>query len=314
MSSIYDPNRRHDFLFAVEYINSLPNGDPDAGNAPRVDPETMRGLVTDVAVKRKIRDYVLMAQEEFQKAHPPTDEDRNEYNIYVTQGTYLSHKQRKAYENLGIEFQKDPSLSIVNQVRNEMVRLFFDVRMFGAVMTTGKDKHDGKDVKFNAGQVRGPVQIGFGMSVDPIFPLEIGITRVALTSPDEKEESDEEGGTTRTMGRKNIIPYGLYIFKGHYNPHLGRNLGVTERDMMMFWMALEKAWEFDVSSARGEVNLRDIHVFTHQSPLGNARAHQLFDRIRYEKKPEVREPRQFSDYNVTVDLDGLPEEITYTHL
>lgn len=316
-SVIFDPRRRHDFLFAVEYINSLPNGDPDAGNAPRVDPETMHGLITDVAVKRKIRDYVLMSQAVSDESVETHSDNENGFNIYVTQGSYLAQKQRKAYEHLEIPFQKNPGRNVVSQVQAEMMRAFFDVRMFGAVMTTGKDKIDNKDVYFNAGQVRGPVQIGFGTSVDPIFPLELTITRVALTDAKDKPEDggvSEEGGTTGTMGRKNIIPYGLYVFKGHYNPHFGKMTGVTEKDMQLFWESLQNAWDFDQSSARGEVNLRDVHIFTHTSPLGDARSYRLFERVQYRKRAGVAEPRRFTDYDPSVDLEGLDERITHTAL
>jgi CRISPR-associated protein Csd2 len=308
-SIICDPTKRHDFVFAVEYINSLPNGDPDAGNAPRVDPESLVGLATDVSLKRKIRDYIMIADltEGFS-----ADEDGNQYGIYIAQGTYLVNKHKKVYEKLGAELSKKPDLTTVQSISDEMCRLYYDVRMFGGVMNTGKEKKGNSEVYYNAGQVRGPMQISFGVSVDPVYSYELTIARVALT--DAKEATEEEGGTTGTLGKKSIVPYGLYVYKGHFNPYFAKRTGVTSKDLECFWQALQYTWDLDVTSARGEVNLRSLHVFTHESPLGNEKSYKLFDKIRYKAKEGVTVPRKYHDYDADVMVENLPHGITYTGL
>jgi CRISPR-associated protein Csd2 len=317
-SAITNPNVRHDFLFAVEYINSLPNGDPNTDNMPRFDYETMHGLATDVSVKRKIRNYVQMQNGLSDTQGVDIDPMANEYDIYVAQGTYLTTKQREAYIRLNLEAKEKPEPSLVDKVAKEMKRKFYDVRMFGAVMTTGKVENEQSKVIYSAGQVRGPIQLGFGQSVDPILPMTVTITRVAKTnSKDEQNSSDEDGSVAGTMGRKHIIPYGLYLFKGHFNPFLARECGVTEKDLALFWEALQNVWDLDASAARGEVNLRDLHIFTHASPLGNARAHKLYDLVQYAKKDGVEYPRSYQDY-ITPDTNvinkGLPANVTYARL
>ncbi len=275
-----DPARRHDFVLLFDVTDGNPNGDPDGGNLPRTDPETMQGIVTDVCLKRKVRDYVTVA----------SDND-----VYVEhKGAALNAQHRKAFEGIGVE-PKKATRQERDSARDKMCEYFYDVRMFGAVMTTS----------VNAGQVRGPVQLTFARSVDPVLPQDISITRVAITTEEDREKKETE------MGRKTLIPYGLYVARGFYSPQLAAQTGVTEEDLTLFWNALMNMWEFDRSAARGLMATQGLYVFTHESALGNAPAHKLFNRVRIERGEGVIAPRRFEDYTVTVD-DQLPPGVVLT--
>jgi CRISPR-associated protein Csd2 len=299
-----DTGRRHDFVFLFDVMDGNPNGDPDAGNLPRVDPETMEGLVTDVAIKRKIRDWV-----------DATRGNEGRFKIYVqNKGIALNDLHQRAYTAKGIKSTgSKQKREEVEQVRQWMCDNFYDVRTFGAVMTTG----------VNAGQVRGPVQITFARSVGPIVPLEVAITRVAITDPKDAEVVVTDGGDgrgsatsgkTTEMGRKAIVPYGLYRAAGFVNPHFAEQTGFSSEDLALFWDALTNMWDFDHSASRGQLALRGLYVFSHEKKLGNAPAHQLFERIRIERNPEVAAPRSFGDYRVTIDAAELPVGVTLSRL
>ncbi len=278
-----DPTKRHDFVLIFDCTDGNPNGDPDAGNLPRTDPETGQGLTTDVCLKRKVRDYVVLASDNA---------------IYVEhKGVALNAQHRKAYDALGLEPGKTDRAQR-DHARTWMCENFYDVRMFGAVMTTS----------INAGQVRGPVQLTFARSVDPVFPQDISITRSAITREEEQEQKETE------MARKTLIPYGLYVCHGFFSPHLAAETGVTEEDLTLFWDALSKMWEFDRSAARGLAATRGLYIFTHESPLGNAPAHKLFDLVSATRNEGVEAPRSFSDYAVTVDEDRVPAGVELTAL
>jgi len=283
MSEAYtNPAVRHDFVLVFDVHDGNPNGDPDAGNLPRVDPETMHGLVTDVCLKRKVRDYVAL-----QRAGQPG------YNIYVQHKGILYHQQAQAFQALGFQDSKEKDLSKIGQARAWMCRNFYDIRAFGAVMST---------TEFNCGQVRGPLQLTFARSIDPIVPLDLSITRVAVTRTGEEKETE--------MGRKALLPYGLYRGYGFFNPHLAQDTGFTEADLALFWEALQKMWDLDRSASRGLMACQKLIVFTHDSPLGNAPAHKLFELVHIAKRPEVATPRHFSDYEVRVDKDNLPAGVS----
>jgi CRISPR-associated protein Csd2 len=319
-----DPiNRRYDFVLLFDVINGNPNGDPDAGNAPRVDPETGRGLVSDVCIKRKIRNFVTVAKTGADGA--PEDG----YDIYVKERAILNQQHARAYEalklDLPVKAARKPkagrksneagddakpgasrplsedappqsSQESTNRARDWMCKTFFDIRMFGAVMTTGVD----------AGQVRGPVQITFARSVDTIVSLEQAITRMAVTTVGE---SENQGGGNRTMGRKEIVPYGLYVGYGFISPQLARQTGFSAEDLKLLRKGLGRMFDFDRSSSRGLMATRGLWAFEHESPLGNAPSHRLFERIRIARKDDTRPPRAFDDYVVTVDSDSLPSGV-----
>jgi len=295
-----DPARRHDFGFLFDVADGNPNGDPDAGNLPRVDPETMQGLVTDVALKRKVRDYVdtLRGGEE-------------RFKIYVQSGTALNTQHERAYAAKGLKSTgAKQKASDVEKAREWMCQNFYDIRIFGAVMATG----------VNCGQVRGPIQLTFARSIDPIVPLDLSITRVAVTRAQDtevavSEESGEgEGGKRTEMGRKAMVPYGLYRAHGFFNPHFAAQSGADCEDLELFWNALQNMFDLDRSSARGMMALQGLYVFSHGSPLGNAPAQRLFERISVSRKPEVKAPRSFSDYAVSVAADGLPAGVQLTRI
>ena len=260
-----DAERRHDFVLLFDVMDGNPNGDPDAGNMPRVDPETMHGLVTDVAIKRKVRDYVDLARGQ---------EER--YKIYVqNRGDALNDLHQRAYTALGLKSTGSKQRrEEVSQTRQWMCDNFFDIRTFGAVMTT----------QVNCGQVRGPVQITFARSTDPIVPLDLSITRVAVTRPEDTriiggDGEEGEGGKTTEMGRKAIVPYGLYRAHGFVMPAFARQTGFSSEDLEILWQALVNMWDFDRSAARGMMACRKLCVFSHESPLGDAPAHRLFESI-----------------------------------
>lgn len=293
-----DPTRRHDFLYLFEVTDGNPNGDPDAGNLPRVDPETMHGLVTDVAIKRKVRDFVDVAKGE-----------ESRYKIYVQSGVALNTQHGRAYEAVGLKSTgSKQKAGDIAQAREWMCENFYDIRMFGAVMTT----------QVNCGQVRGPMQLTFARSIDPIVPLDVSITRVAVTRAEDLEVvTAEDGGTSgkqSEMGRKSLVPYALYRGYGFFNPHFAAKTGTTEEDLALFWEALQKMWDMDRSSARGFLALRGLYVFTHECNLGNAPAQDLFERLTIAARPEVESPRGYRDYVVDCPTDGLPEGIVLTRL
>lgn len=295
------PGLRHDFVLIFDITDGNPNGDPDGGNLPRTDPETMQGLVTDVCLKRKVRNYIDLQCG-----------DQETTKIYIQdQGVALNDMNARAYSALGIKSTgTKQKREEVTKVRDWMCKNFYDIRMFGAVMTTG----------VNCGQVRGPIQLTFARSVDPIMPLDVAITRIAITKPEDAvmvsgDDDKEEGkGKTTEMGRKALIPYGLYVTRGFYSPHFAEQTGVKSTDLELFWEALVKMWDVDRSASRGMMAPRGLYVFSHESKLGNAPAHKLFDRIQPHLKVEESIPRRFTDYEVTVDDENLPEGVTLTRL
>lgn len=298
-ATLNDPDRRHDFVLLFEVTDGNPNGDPDAGNLPRVDPETMQGLVTDVSLKRRVRNWI-----------DATRGDRESFRIYIqNKGIALNDLHEEAYRAEGIKSSgaKQQREDVV-RARGWMCRNFYDVRTFGAVMTTG----------VNAGQVRGPVQMTFARSIDPLIPLDIAITRVAITKPEDARvaasEDDKEGkGKVTEMGRKSLVPYGLYRSHGFVTPAFARQTGFDSDDLAALWDALVHMWDLDRSSSRGLMACRGLFVFTHNSEFGDAPAHELFDRVTVRRQDGVVAPRSFADYSVSI-ADSLPAGVTLTRL
>ena len=289
-----DPIDRYDFMLLFDVQDGNPNGDPDAGNLPRIDAETQQGLVTDVAIKRKLRNWVLAR---FGGDIPNM--------IYVTEGAVLQNKKREVYKDLGIELDADEKKrrrggDDVDRVRARMCANFFDIRSFGAVMSTG----------VSAGQVRGPVQLTFGRSVDPVVSAEHTITRMAVETPREQES---QGGDARTMGRKFTIPYGLYVMRGFVSPHLARDTGFSGTDLETLKQGLAGMFEIDRSAARGFMTTRAIYAFRHDSPLGNAPAARLFDRVTIVRHDPTAPARSFADYAVSLSDDPLPNGVELEH-
>ncbi|AFY93136.1 type I-C CRISPR-associated protein Cas7/Csd2 [Chamaesiphon minutus] len=371
-----DCQRRHDFVLLFDVTDGNPNGDPDGGNMPRTDAETSHGLVTDVCLKRKIRNYVSTYAE-----YEATEEQAKHLNIFVEHHGVLNNQIRRAYTEQGIptgkpasevikennvletlreykhllpaaftftdsegdteedviatlaysgeltdaelkeELEKteeiyqnkavkkfidalvkkagkpDKSRANAEKARKWMCENFYDVRMFGAVMSTG----------LNAGQVRGPVQLTFARSFDPVLPQDLAVTRVAVTDVKDAEK-------LQTIGRKTLIPYGLYMMRGFYSPSLAAQTGVNDRDLELFWESLVKMWDFDRSASRGLMAPRGLYVFSHESKLGNAPAHKLFDRITAQLDNPSEPPRKFGDYQVSIDDAELPSGVTLTRL
>lgn len=284
-------DNRYDFMIAFDVIDGNPNGDPDAGNLPRVDPETMQGIVTDVALKRKVRNYVQI-----------THGNEEGYDIYVKQRGILTREQRKGYEALGIEAD-EKSATKIGDAREWMCENYYDTRMFGAVMSTRK---------YNSGQVRGPMQLTFARSIDRVTPMDMTITRVALTNPSDADKNvpdDEVEARHGQMGRKAYIPYGMYIAYGFYSPAFAKQTGVTSKDLELFWESIVNMWDLDRSAARGRMAARGLYVFEHNSSYGNAPSHLLFDKIDIKRKQDVSTPRSSKDYEVKIDQD-LPSGIT----
>lgn len=277
--------KRYDFVLLFDVRDGNPNGDPDAGNLPRTDAETGHGLVTDVALKRKVRNFVQL-----------THDGKPGYEIYVKEKAILNQQHEKAYKALGVDLKGDDKKrkggDRVDDARNWMCQNFYDVRTFGAVMSTG----------INCGQVRGPVQITFARSIAPVVSSEHSITRMAVTT---EKEAEAQQGDNRTMGRKFTVPYGLYRAHGFVSAPLAKQTGFSGEDLELLWKALEQMFEHDRSAARGEMSTRGLYVFEHESELGNAHAHQLFERIKVEAKPD-KPPREFSDFVVTVDEKDPP--------
>ncbi len=275
---------RYDFLFLFDVENGNPNGDPDAGNLPRLDPETSKGLVTDVCLKRKIRNYVELTRG---NAAP--------YEIYVREKAVLTLQQERAHKDLG---DVDKKADKTAQARAWMCKNFFDVRAFGAVMSL-------KD--YNCGQVRGPVQLAFSRSIDPVVPLDISITRMAVAT---EAEAEKQGGDNRTMGRKSIVPYGLYRCHGFVSAPLAGQTGFGEEDLKLLWEALQNMFEHDRSAARGEMAARKLIVFKHADKLGKAPAHKLFELVKVERNGDGSQPpRSFADYTVTIDESSCPKDV-----
>lgn len=371
-----DPNKRHDFILLFDVTDGNPNGDPDGGNMPRTDAETSHGLVTDVCLKRKVRNYISTFSE-----YEATEEEKIRLKIFIEHHGVLNDSIRRAYTEQGLKTGKpvtepikdeslieiireqrhlladaftfndnegDDSEDVVatlvytgelgdadlkeayeqmgelyenkavkklidgvvkkagkpdknrdntEKARKWMCENYYDVRMFGAVMSTG----------LNAGQVRGPIQLTFARSIDPVLPQDLAVTRVAVTDPKDREK-------LQTIGRKTLIPYGLYQGHGFYSPCLAAQTGVKEIDLKLFWDALMNMWDFDRSASRGLMALRGLHIFSHDNKLGNAPAHVLFDRIKPELKSSVNVPRKFTDYTVTIQEDNLPTGVTLTSL
>ena len=275
---------RYEFTVIFDVENGNPNGDPDAGNMPRIDPETSAGLVTDVCLKRKIRNFVEIFKE-----------DEPYYNILVKPDKALNTKFTEAYEVIGEKTgQKGKNPEAVRAARDYICQNYFDVRTFGAVMSTGNDP---------CGIVRGPVQISFAKSVDPIFTQDITITRQARTTEDKRDTGETE------MGRKSIVPYGLYRADGYVSAMLAQKITkFSEEDLELLWDAIINMFEHDRSAARGKMCVRKLYVFKHDSVLGNAPANVLFDKIVISKKDGVEVPRSFNDYEITVDKN-MPEGV-----
>lgn len=292
---------RYDFMLVFDVKDGNPNGDPDAGNLPRVDAETGQGLVTDVCLKRKVRNYIQLTQG-----------DRVGYDIFVKEKAILNKEIEAAYTKLNIDLEKAPADSTdgkkrnkpgqgqggeIDKARQQMCADYFDIRTFGAVMTTGA----------NAGQVRGPVQLTFARSVDSIVTLEHSITRMAVAT---EAEAEKQGGDNRTMGRKNTVPYGLYVAYGFVSPALAKQTGFSEEDLSLLWQAMRDMFEHDHSAARGLMATQRLIVFKHDSALGNASASSLFDLVKIAKKPDVSCPRSFGDYSVSIDESALPTGVS----
>ena len=284
---------RYDFALIFDVTNGNPNGDPDAGNAPRIDPETGNGFVSDVCLKRKIRNYITLKT---------FDEEGNPepgFDIYVKEKAILNNQHQRAYDAPEVK-DAEKGADRVALARKWMCQNFFDVRMFGAVMSTG----------VNCGQVRGPVQIAFARSMDRIAPLEQSITRMAVTTEREAgEQGEKQEGSARTMGRKEIVPYALYVAHGFISPHLASDTGFSERDLAELWEALMNMFEHDHSAARGEMSTRRLIAFKHESKLGNAPAHKLFERITIKRKNDELPARKYDDYTVTIDDADLPNGV-----
>ncbi|MBU2767396.1 type I-C CRISPR-associated protein Cas7/Csd2 [Acidithiobacillus ferrivorans] len=304
-------SNRYDFVLLFDVKDGNPNGDPDAGNLPRLDAETGHGLVTDVSLKRKIRNFVTMTRD--QEARDPQPGEKR-FEIYVREKAILNQQNQRAYSALKLDVETAESAADevpekkatkdkkrkgggedVNKARDWMCQNFFDVRAFGAVMSTG----------VNCGQVRGPVQMTFARSVDPIIAQEHSITRMAVAT---EAEAEKQSGDNRTMGRKFTVPYGLYTAHGFVSSFLAKQTGFDEDDLELLWQALTQMFEHDRSAARGEMTTRGLYVFRHDSELGNAPAHTLFERIHVTRTADV--PRSFADYEVFVNDAAMPSGVT----
>ncbi|MBN2351548.1 MAG: type I-C CRISPR-associated protein Cas7/Csd2 [Spirochaetales bacterium] len=278
---------RYEFVYFFDVENGNPNGDPDAGNFPRIDPETNFGVVTDVCLKRKIRNYVEIAK------------GRNApHLIYVREKAVLTLEQKNAYDSKEVQKAVKEKADPIPIARTWMCKNYFDIRAFGAVMSLKEN---------NCGQVRGPIQISFGKSIEPIVPREITITRMAVAT---EKEAEAQKGDNRTMGRKNIVPYALYRAEGYISAHLAKQTGFSTDDLDLLWEALCQMFEHDHSAARGKMAARKLFVFKHGTALGNAPAHQLFSLINIERVKENGSPaREFKDYLIKVDSQNVPKGV-----
>ena len=278
---------RYEFVYLFDVENGNPNGDPDAGNMPRIDPETSYGLVTDVCLKRKIRNFVEIVKG-----------NQSPCKIYVKEKAVLSSARKPAYEAVKKEAGTNEAKTI-ELAREWMCKNFFDVRTFGAVMSTKEN---------NCGQVRGPVQLNFARSMESIVPMEVTITRMAVET---EQEAKQQSGDNRTMGRKHIVPYALYRAEGYISAHLAAQTGFSKEDLELLWDSLVNMFDHDHSAARGKMNARKLIVFKHDSMLGNAPAHRLFDLVKVNRGDNDSKPaRAFSDYQVTIDRSNLPDAVT----
>lgn len=284
-----DLKNKIDFVYVFDVQDGNPNGDPDAGNLPRIDAETGEGLVTDVCIKRKVRNYVQVAKR--------TEEGQEEgYDIFIKEKAVLNDEIDKAHDDSEVKAAKDKTAA----ARIFMCKNYYDIRTFGAVMSTGK----------NAGQVRGPIQITFARSADPIATAEHSITRVAVATP---KEAENQKGENHTMGRKATIPYGLYVCHGFISANLAKQTGFSEDDLNLFFEALKNMFDIDRSAARGLMSAQKLIVFRHDSELGNAPANKLFDLVHIEKTTDAA-PRSFKDYKVTIDKEHVPAGVTVEEL
>lgn len=276
---------RYDFVLLVDVKDGNPNGDPDAGNLPRIDAETGFGLITDVCIKRKVRNYVALIK----NYEPP-------YDIYIRERAILNDQNARAYKALGQDVGGKKDQQNIDDTRAWMCKNFYDVRTFGAVMSTA----------VNCGQVRGPVQLTFARSVDVINSQDFSITRCAVAT---QQENDKQKGGNRTMGRKSIVPYGLYVAHGFISARLANQTYFGEDDLNLFWESLENMFENDRSAARGEMCTRGLYIFKHDSEMGNAPAHKLFELVKISKLTD--DPvRSFSDYKVEIEEDKIPQGVT----
>lgn len=278
-------NNRIDFVYLFDVQDGNPNGDPDAGNLPRVDAETGMGLVTDVCLKRKVRNYVQVAKDL-----------SDGYDIFIKEKAVLNSEIDKAHDDEDVKKAKDKTAA----ARLFMCKNYYDIRTFGAVMSTGK----------NAGQVRGPIQLTFARSIDPIATAEHSITRMAVAT---EKEAEKQNGDNRTMGRKATVPYGLYVCHGFISASLAKQTGFSEEDLELFFEALKNMFDVDHSAARGLMSAQKLIVFRHDSVLGNAPANKLFDLVKIKKNTEAA-PRSFSDYVVSIDKDSVPNGVTVEEL
>lgn len=322
-------DKRYEFILLFDVSDGNPNGDPDAGNAPRIDPETGQGLVTDVCLKRKVRNFVQLSQVEEGADGPKPSEG---HEIYVKERGILALQQKRAYTAKNLP--PDNKSATVKDARTWMCKTFYDVRAFGAVMSTGKagdeddepkpargekpdkKKPQGGQKLWNCGQVRGPIQLSFARSIDPILVLEHAITRVALTNQSDTQRgaaavADGDGSeeaSSGQFGRKSTISYAVYLVKGFVSPFLARDTGFTQADLELFWKALTRMFDHDRSASRGVMSARKLIVFEHASALGNQPAHILFDRVHCKRKDDKKPARDFDDYDVIIDetpIDGV---------
>ena len=288
---------RIDFVYIFDVQNGNPNGDPDAANAPRVNAEDMHGIITDVCLKRKVRNYVQTIVAEDDK-----NEFQEGYDIFVKDKAVLDALVEKIYDYESVKKIKDKDKK-KEEAKNLLCKNFFDIRTFGQVIATS-GKQD---------QVRGPIQLTFARSVDEITPRPLSITRCAVTKEEKNTETDDVRQKERTMGRKNIVPYGLYVCYGFISANLAKQTGFSEEDLQLFWDALKNMFDVDRSAARGLMSAQKLIVFKHDSVLGNAPANKLFDLVKVEKVCDGA-PRSFSDYTVTIDKAGLPTNVTVDEL
>jgi CRISPR-associated protein Csd2 len=279
---------RYDFVYLFDVKDGNPNGDPDAGNLPRIDPETGHGLVTDVCLKRKVRNYIIICRPESEG-----------YDIFIKEKAILNKLIDEAHEQEQVKDKEKREKT--DEARKFMCRKYFDIRAFGAVMSTGR----------NAGQVRGPIQLTFSRSIDTVATLEHSITRIAVAT---EAEAEKQSGETRTMGRKFTVPYALYRCHGFMSASLAEQTGFSETDLNLFWEALKNMFEHDRSAARGQMEARKLVVFKHDGKLGNAPAHELLQRVKVTRKDNSAPARDYSDYVVTVDHVSLPTGVELTEM
>ncbi len=293
MTAHLDPTARHDFLMLYDVTGGNPNGDPDNGNSPRVDPETMHGWVTDAAIKRKARNFIAESRA-----------DQDGFGIHVAEGVALNARMREASKKLDMEPNKKRPRAEQQKVADLLCTQWWDIRTFGGVLSTGDNP---------AGQVRGPIQLGLSRSVDPLFPADLTITRVAVTDEKELEKmAAGDGGKDREMGSKSLVPYALFRTPGFFVPSLAKRTGFSGEDLAIWWDTLQRMWSLDRSASRGVTGCRGIHIFSHDDPYGSVHADRLFSAV--ETKLVSPHPRNYADYEVKVDRAALPDGVTHTFL